>query len=185
MVVRPTRETRRRAGATRPTAVVYEGDTRGFGVRQGVNDSAGPLVRRLAVGCLLARRRGACASVQPGGPVPLSARLTPPGACGTGELPGGHPSVRAVQPAVGPARVPALPAAAARGEGRLLRCGPCATGQSLVLWCDPCCRHQARRMRGSALSCQSVTCCTAGWLTGEQAVLLSATLCRGSVPRAH
>ncbi len=77
-VAQPARDARRRAGATRPTAVIYEGDARGFGVRQGVNDSMDPLVRRLAVGCLFPRPLGACASVRPDGPVPLSARPTLP-----------------------------------------------------------------------------------------------------------
>jgi hypothetical protein len=75
-VVQPARDARQRTGATRPTAVMYEGDARGFGMRQGVNDSADPLVRRLAVGCLLARRPGACASARPDGLVLLSARPT-------------------------------------------------------------------------------------------------------------
>jgi len=73
-VVRPARDARQRAGATRPTAIIYEGEVRGFGVHQGVNDSADPLVRQLAVGCLLACPLGACASARPDGPVPLSAR---------------------------------------------------------------------------------------------------------------
>ena len=78
------------------------------------------------VGQAPAQARGLMAwcCCQPGRPSRAS------GACGAGELPGDHRLVRAVQPAVGHTGVPALPAAAARGEGWLLRCGPAPQGRA-------------------------------------------------------
>ena len=114
-----------RAGASAPTADVYEGNT-GGAVRQVALDSANPLVGQrvpwLSATCHLQPHDNCTHWLLP---VRLwrlcwfhatGAEIT--WCLAAGE----HPAVRAVQPSVRHPSVPDLPAAGERGEQRLVRC---------------------------------------------------------------